>query len=1174
MMHLVRLTFAALWIVCGLAPASQAQPPKPLPRIAIVPASEDRDVSSFADLLTAAMSQDAKGYELIERAELNRITQEAEVQAMSAAERPRALARLAKADGLIVLATDPSGPGHRTISARLSSTASGLIVKTFVLAADDADLPTSAKLASDALRFAAARLGRAGGEPAQVVSLLGIRANSSNSPGIAIETALNAAITHHLSGIPGLAVVERWKLDDVAFERSLSEKDLPALTTGTLLVDGSLDVREKVATVKVRIRKTQDEAGKTLAIEGPADDALLLAKNIATKVAAECGNNTEPRSLDPRAEAAAYAKLGGWLLNHRMGPEAAQAYESAVALGDNSSETLYKRIYAYADAARDVSSARFDERSAFQSYCYELEANSQSFPFVLASVNRATAYAETLLQAPWKPYVGCRWAAEFRYSSQLAMMACHTLVAAYRLNLHVNHSAEIEVLRRRTEFLVKLHRKEREMNADSTKYGLDVLSGYWSATPEQATDYWMNLLGKGDNLTPSQLRGIRSGIANAINVEGLGLKRTTKSGIVTESQRPLFVDWRAQDNGRAEASWRMLLNKLRSSKLLFNQNDGIALALRTTPWGKDHDKLLLDMLDLFENNRETLKQPEGRNMFFSFSVPFEPYGYPAGFAERYTSLLELVFASSDELDLAAILFARSTFERFTDKIRRKTPDVTKEAVEKLLLAVKGYAGRVDAKRGLKSGFMLHDTELEGFLAALANAYPILPKSPLSQPRLNAGDGGTIPVGMITVAKATAPKDQRYWVNLGSVDSGDVRLLASRWRSREFGFVAIDQNLKIFEIPPVPESLCPAHSDTPFAPAQVLLAKTAGFLSMTWKGRFLGYDYQSRNWSDESSLLPTHLRNAYEKKQAAGSGAPSHRTRPTVGMINDTLYVATANDGHTIGHMVHGHYELIASSRRRPAEHPVDELPPASVRAMFPGAKGRPYALLAMPDRSEVHDLEQGKRVGTFMAQVEISFQGRIAVISNDYMVATIDPGSEKPNCLMRNPNSSELGDRTIQDDLPRQTTWRWPSILAGNRSRPILRGDCLFFMKFVRAPNDQVGAGFTSRSADKLILLCFKPELREPLEIPLTVHPEALTRFFDASSSKNQPVINVRGLQSTTAGMFFTFDMAIPTISPSIFPPSPGILYITWKQVDEWLVRHGHAPMCSEGTPAAVKPVR
>ena len=128
-------------------------------------------------------------------------------------------------------------------------------------------------------------------------------------------------------------------------------------------------------------------------------------------------------------------------------------------------------------------------------------------------------------------------------------------------------------------------------------------------------------------------------------------------------------------------------------------------------------------------------------------------------------------------------------------------------------------------------------------------------------------------------------------------------------------------------------------------------------------------------------------------------------------------------------------------------------------------------------------------------------------------------------------------------------------------------------MKNSREAGGPLGSALNGASAGKLTLLCFKPERKEPLEISLNFNREALSPFYDPPAAEGQLTMNVRDLWATPAGMFFLAGMRNPLFASSDHS-SPGFLYVTWKQVDEWLVRHGHAPIRSEDTPAAVKPVR
>src|SRR5437764_14901316 len=50
-MGLIRHALALLLAACCFVPPVRAQPPAPLPRVAIVPGSEDKELSTLADLL-------------------------------------------------------------------------------------------------------------------------------------------------------------------------------------------------------------------------------------------------------------------------------------------------------------------------------------------------------------------------------------------------------------------------------------------------------------------------------------------------------------------------------------------------------------------------------------------------------------------------------------------------------------------------------------------------------------------------------------------------------------------------------------------------------------------------------------------------------------------------------------------------------------------------------------------------------------------------------------------------------------------------------------------------------------------------------------------------------------------------------------------------------------------
>ncbi|MEO6788548.1 MAG: hypothetical protein ABI318_20700 [Chthoniobacteraceae bacterium] len=1182
----IRIALTLLISAVCLVLSLHAQAPAALPRIAVLPDSDDKQLVSFADLLTASLSQTAKACELVERAELNRLAQEAEIQKLNVTDRPRALAKFAKADGLILLSLDKTDPKRPSIVARLSSASSGLILKSFMLAAEEKDIPEAAKLAADALRFPAERLSKAGSPPPLVISLLGFRATVANSPGVAIETALNGAVTHHLSSIAGLAVVERWKLDDIAFERSLAEKDMPALTTGTTLVDGSFEIKGTVAAVKLRIRTTHKDQGKTVTAEGPANDTFALARNIATKVAAESGSHAAPAPWDTKAEASAYAKLAAWLLNHRMGREAAQAYESAVALGDGSDETLLKRIYAYILLAlpkQDIGrvSAGFQEQLAFRNSTYDMESDRDRFPFALLTVSRLTAYAEDLLKRPWNPYPGFAWTSKPQYAANIAILASHTLSAAHRLKIHIAHSGEVALLRQRTESLVRLSRNGLERITLYENHVLELLSGYWLPTPEQAAEYWLNLLESDPKLSSRQLINRRYNLANDFSVEGFGSPPGKQTWIIGPL-RPLFVDWNTLENPRGEECWRNFLGKLRSSESLLNQADGIVFALYTTPPEKEREKLLGDYLELMEHNRQFLTQTQGQAMFFAYQPRIRPTLFPAQFSERYASLVETMFAKSDRVDseildpiFLMLKISLGQFRLFTPsgQIFGTTRLLPEENALKTLNAIKGYAGRTSGlPKASNNQNGLHTTP-EDLARAITIAYPEFNVPPPSRPTISTLVPDAIPIRYIHSASDGIAAAGRL-SHIGNIIAacGD-RILCHSDPLRKNGFVSIAPDLTATYLLPPPESIFKTPHDIPFPYGRPPVPTKDGFFAVTQYGMLLHYSYRDKKWTDESHQFPDQLRNTYQELRAAT--APGKRfdyAPPTIGFINDTLYIGTAADGHAIGRVVHGKYELIASSRRQPAEHPVDEVSPSNVAALFPGTNGRPYALLNLSDRSEVYDLELGKKVGIFPMQAKAHFDGKVAVIGTTRFLSTIEPDLEIPRNLIRFHSGKDWYERTVRDNPTVETAWDWPrSITQTDFSMGLVsvgyaaRGDCLFYLKCTRSAGGYARVALERPSMDKLSLLCFIPGRRDPLEIPLGFQPDAkIDSRSQGAIPCPPPHINakyvVEFLQSTSAGLFFN------CYTPKLFEDSPGgnppsLLCVTWKDVNDWLTRHGHAPI-------------
>ncbi len=190
----------------------------------------------------------------------------------------------------------------------------------------------------------------------------------------------------------------------------------------------------------------------------------------------------------------------------------------------------------------------------------------------------------------------------------------------------------------------------------------------------------------------------------------------------------------------------------------------------------------------------------------------------------------------------------------------------------------------------------------------------------------------------------------------------------------------------------------------------------------------------------------------------------------------------------------------------------------------------------------------------------------------------MDPVSGNPRALIRRPLAKFRNTNMLDDDLPRETVWDWPKDVPVDFIQGVnfvstacaIRGEHLFMLKCQHSLDGLAMNHTAQPSRDKLTLLCYRPGHREALEIPLTFDAGVLAPFGLGGgavfSTPLQPEFEVLHLKSTSAGIFFNFSAR--WLRDQRFGSSkPGLLHIAWKDVNDWLTRHGHAPIRSDATP-------
>lgn len=176
-------------------------------------------------------------------------------------------------------------------------------------------------------------------------SLLGLRFDTDSPSHRQQERTMNLALAAALQASPQNRVLERWKLNDLVFEKSLLSNGSEPFWASAHLLDGRISELDGTWTVTLRDRNPGAKSERTVEVSG--DDL----STIATHLTAALGEESKSATIDLPSEGQAFAEEAAWLLKLGLKREAVQAAETAVALGADDMKTEALRIRAYAESA-------------------------------------------------------------------------------------------------------------------------------------------------------------------------------------------------------------------------------------------------------------------------------------------------------------------------------------------------------------------------------------------------------------------------------------------------------------------------------------------------------------------------------------------------------------------------------------------------------------------------------------------------------------------------------------------------------------------------------------------------------------------------------------------------------------------------------------------------------
>lgn|GEM_PF-1892585 len=370
----VRRIFGASFNVRAALPAPPAPAPaastpggpaaSPLKLALVAPGAETRPV---ADLLTVSLSQ-SPGVTLLERTEIDRVWRE---QSLVASGRSRLvkLGEVLGADGVLLVETNTAA-GQTNLAARLVAVKTGVALGHWAVKFPLADVTdwsgrAAAQLTQWLPKLAVAR------KDAVPVSVLNLRSTLNTTRAVALERELTLLLTERLLRQREVFVLERRRIDQLAAEREFGGHEESAFWSGSYLLEGVINKDGEQAgrvTVHGRLIPPGGGAATQVQVEGDRAELPQLVHELAGKVFAALLRAPADAAWGTPEEAAKYFEEARWASRWGMRPEARAAADAAWALGLRGVELATLRLDGWATELQAAAAIREGGRYTARGY--------------------------------------------------------------------------------------------------------------------------------------------------------------------------------------------------------------------------------------------------------------------------------------------------------------------------------------------------------------------------------------------------------------------------------------------------------------------------------------------------------------------------------------------------------------------------------------------------------------------------------------------------------------------------------------------------------------------------------------------------------------------------------------------------------------------------------------
>jgi hypothetical protein len=967
-------------------------------------------------------------------------------------------------------------------------------------------------------------------KPPVIVSLLGIRPAFEIDR--ALETTLNLAVAQQLSAQSGIAVSERWKMNDLVFERSLADDKPQSFATGTALLDGSYT--RKGINWTLKLRDSESDTGRTLLVSGSVSKPNELTKRLTGEVVRALG--VRALAWDPSEEGEQYADLGWWLFRRKLPEESAQAFETAVALGYQEKFTLRNRLLAYGsmlvpDLDLPIHDTKVDGLD---------QLSKAKFKHLMAAMIRATQCALEAHEGNWggislKEYDRADRATNLTYQLKYNM---RVLRAVCLRNEQLELATEARALRAASRQLVEVGGDLQENFAG----GL-VSRTYMHDSPEQAANDLRRLLDPEllhDNHW-CRAKSLRDGFWATFHDTNLWR----------------FVDWTATDNHRGEEVWRRFTAELGTSGLLIAQADSLALSFQSTTDEGKQNRILMDYCALLESRFDEVVKPEGQRVFCAFRD--YPYRKAArkmntAYETRMAGIMTRLFQSGEWMGTDAILATSIATKAWCREMRKGQTVVAEADATDLLDAVESYIEWAKNDPRWKSDYQNPNHEnLDQWISKISDdiitGYPTLAKARIKR---RQPIHGAVPIKMWTPEAPGHPDSRSRLVGETMIASGSSLFVP---RANE-GILELDVDaMRVTRLIPFPSKGSNYIE---------CLACNRNSLMITSNSRMFRR-LRSGNGSSWIELKPpgenggvqlSWMIRGFDDDFFVGSRNATFETtspRMLAGLVRDA-----------------GDVQWLAVSNRRPALNPIDKLDPRGAMIAYRNTAGKTMVLLGNSrNRSPLVELETGRETAALSSGVIDQMRGEMPVCwvgKNDmdgggiHYLVVFDPSREQPRLIFKAAGWGRNLPEMWKDVSPLHDVAK-PGFQGQFIAAIVHEGFLWLLKREAEAPVE-----FEKNDPQGFRLVRVGLDGGRAITIPLSYQvSDSIRRLFKNGGSSEEhslerPVINIRSLTATPRALFF---------APSGYNDArwtgdrlqaggyaPALLYITWDDIHAWLAKN------------------